>query len=191
MVRQPSAYGANHDIWITNAPTAGSGCSLCFSPSSLSRASPCISSSSLDLYGHFCYLVGSSQILPPFLCGSPAVCCLSFSVRTLPPNRLVQLSVAPPSSCVDLHFDWFVQLSLVLDLTMWPRLLWHHMVPSSARDRRAHAHLPLPANHLPWSKTWELSTCLFAFLCRAADTQGCFWNEWASYRQSTSKNIIY
>lgn len=97
-----------------------------------------------------------------FLCGSAAVCCRSSPVWNLPPNWVVQLSVAPSSSCVDLHSDWFVQLSLVLDLTMWPRLLWHHMVPSSARDRRAHTHLPLPASHTPWSHT-KLRSKYFGF----------------------------
>lgn len=117
------------------------------------HASPCIFSSSMDLCGHFRYFGGQfsgSASLPVWICSCllPLLSCMDPD----PPDWMVQLSVAPPSSCVDLHSDWFVQLSLVLDLTMWPRLLWHHMVPSSARDRRAHAHLPLPANHAPWSK---------------------------------------
>lgn len=73
---------------------------------------------------------GGGSSLGPFclfLCGSAAVLLPLLScMETCPPpplKRGVQLSVAPSSSCVDLHSDWFVQLSLVLDLTMWPRLL--------------------------------------------------------------------
>lgn len=137
--------------------SAGSGRPLCFSSSSLQpHAFTCISSSSMKLCGPYCYWSDTSLAPPPSLCGSAAVCCpllLScIDTDSSPlPDWLVQLSVAPPSSCVDPHSDWFVQLSLVLDLTMWPRLSWHHMVPSSARDRPAHSHLPVPANHMPWS----------------------------------------
>lgn len=89
------------------------------------------------------------------LCGAAAVYCLSCPVSwkptpfTPPPFWLIGAALLLPlpssSSCVDLHSGFFVQLSLVLDLTMWPRLLWHHMVPSSARDRPAHTHLPSPS----------------------------------------------
>lgn len=52
----PIEVDNNQDNQITNSPKLGYGCRLCFGPSSLqSHASPCISSSSLDLCGYSCY----------------------------------------------------------------------------------------------------------------------------------------
>lgn len=121
------------------------------------NASPCISVLLWTCVDIFFLFVGSSLLLPPSCVDLQLFVASPVLYGPYSPDWLVQLSVAPPSSCVDLYSDWFVQLSLVLDLTMWPRLLWHHMVPSSARDRPAHAFMPLPANHTPWSKNWRLN----------------------------------
>lgn len=112
-------------------------------------ASPLPLWTSVDIFRYW-WAVLWSRPPPVWICS----CLLPLPSCMDPAPWLTGAALCCPTflSCVDLHSDWFVPLSLVLDLTMWPRLLWHHMVPSSARDRRAHAHLPLPANHIPWSK---------------------------------------
>lgn len=138
---------------------------LCFSPSCLqSHAFLCISSLSLDLCGNFCYWWAAlwSRSFPVWLCSCllPLLSCLE------PAPWLIGAALCCPVFLLcGPAFWWFVQLSLVLDLTMWPRLLWHHMVPSSARDRRAHTHPPLPANHTPWSKTAKYFASVCLHLC--------------------------
>lgn len=171
---------------LSGAPNPSRGDPLCFSPSCLwPHASPCISSSPLDRCGHFFFfLLLLDSCLVPFLfyvdlqlsvtSPSPLIWNLPLPLLptpnppTPPPSWLVRLSVAPSSSCVDLHSDWLARLSLVLDLTMWPRLLWHHMVPSSARDRWAHTHLPLPASHTSWDRNrfkGKVMHFYFYFVC--------------------------
>lgn len=112
----------------------------------------------------FCYWWAAlwSRSFPVWLCSCllPLLSCLE------PAPWLIGAALCCPVFLLcGPAFWWFVQLSLVLDLTMWPRLLWHHMVPSSARDRRAHTHPPLPANHAPWSKTAKYFASVCLHLC--------------------------
>ncbi len=105
LLGQCSARGALTRLQ-TAPKAAGYGGPLCFSTSCLqSHASPCISSSSLDLCGHFSLLVGRFSRPVPLLCGSAAVCCLSYPVWT-PPPWLLLCGPAFWSACAAVSCAW-------------------------------------------------------------------------------------